>query len=342
MAISMYDTVALIRVVENVFEPSQFLLDTFFPNTVQSDTEYVAIDVLDGQRRLAPFVNPLQEGKLVEQLGIRTPTFKPPYLKPKVRIDPTRPLRRSLGERVGGDMTPMEREAINLRFELEEQIRMINRRLEWMAGRAMADGALTVVGEGVPQTSINFGRDAALNVTLSGANRWGQSGVSPVSMIETWGGLVLQKSGYPVTDVVFTPSAWAYFRADPRFAQIVASLANGIPGLQAAGVVAQTGGQLLGQWGQFRLWLYYDFYVDPVDNQQKPTLPDGTVLMGSRNIDGVRAFATIIDTEIGYPSIPYAPKSWVTHDPGARWLMTQSAPLVIPSRVNASFAAMVI
>lgn len=341
MPLSIYDTVALIRVVENLFEPSQFLLDTFFPNTVQSETEYVAIDVFDGKRRLAPFVNPLQEGKFVEQLGIRTPSFKPPYLKPKTRLDPLRPIRRSMGERVGGEMTPIQREAQNLRFEIEEQIRMINRRLEWMAGRAMADGALTVVGEGVPQTSINYGRDPTLNVTLTGATRWGQPGVSPVSMIESWAALTLYAGGYGVTDVVFTPASWAYFRADPRFAQIVASLVNGIAGLQAAGVVAAIGGQLLGQWGQFRLWLYYEWYIDPVDNVQKPTLPDGTVLMGSKDIDGVRAFATIIDTEIGYPSIPYAPKSWTTQDPGARWLMTQSAPLVIPSRVNASFSAMV-
>lgn len=342
MPMSLYDTIALIRVVENLFEPSQFLLDTFFPNTVQSNSEYVALDVFDGKRRLAPFVNPLQEGKLVEQLGMSTPTFKPPYLKPKVRIDPLHPLRRSMGEPIGGNMLPVEREAMNLRFELEEQIRMINRRLEWMAARAMSDSAIVVVGEGVPQTAINFGRNPALNVVLAGTSRWGQAGVSPIGMIEDWSALTLQTSGFGVSDVVFTPTPWKYFRNDPRFAQIIQSLVNGIPGLQAAGVGAVAGGQLLGQFGQFRLWLYYDFYVDPVDNVQKPVLTDGTVLLGSKAIDGVRAFATIIDTEVGYPAIPYAPKSWTTQDPGARWLMTQSAPLVIPSRVNASFSATVI
>jgi hypothetical protein len=210
-----------------------------------------------------------------------------------------------------------------------------------MAARALADGAITVVGEGVPQSSINYGRDSTLSVVLTGGNRWGQAGVSPFANVETWAGLVLQRSGFAVSDIVLTPGAWGYFRADPRFTQIVQSFANGIPGLQVATVTPQTGGQLLGQWQNFRTWLYYDWYVDPVDNVQKPVIPDGTILMGSRDIDGVRAFATIIDTEVGYPSLPYAPKSWTTPDPGARWLMTQSAPLVIPSRINASFAATV-
>lgn len=343
MAISLYDTVALIQVVEYLKEPSQFLLDMCFPNSYTSTTEEVALDVFVGKRRLAPFVNPLQEGKLVEPLGMQTTVFKPPYIKPKVRLDPLRPVRRAIGERIGGgDMTPVEREAMNLRFELEEQIRMITRRLEWMAAQALANGTLTVQGEGVPLTSISFGRSSANSIALTGANRWGQSGVSPADNIDAWSAVVLQGSGYPVTDVIFTPTAWRLFRADPRVAAIVASLANGNPDFAASTVAPRIGGQPLGTWGPYRLWLYFEWYVDPADDTEKPMMADGTVLLTSPNVDGVRAFATIMDSEIGYPSLPYAPKSWVTHDPGARWLMTQSAPIVIPSRVNASLAATVI
>lgn len=342
MALSIYDTTTLIRVVENLKEPSQFLLDMFFPSTTQSDTEFVTIDVFDGKRRLAPFVNPLQEGKFVEPIGFRSPTFKPPYIKPKTRLDPTRPIRRGIGERIGGGgVTPAERAAANLRVEMEDQLAQINRRLEWMAASALANGTLTVVGDGVPTAVIDYGRDPALNVTLTGANRWGQPGVSPSADIDVWSAQVLKASGFPVTDVVFTPSSWRAFRADPLVAAIVASFVNGNADFQAAGVRAERGGIRLGTWGQYTLWLYYEWYVDPVDGIEKPMLPDGTVLLGSAQVDGVRAFATIIDDEIGYPSVPYAPKSWVQQDPGVRWLMTQSSPLVIPARVNASFSAKV-
>lgn len=340
--VSIYDTNTLIQVVENLKEPSQFLLDMFFPNEVTSQTEFVTIDVFDGKRRLAPFVNPLREGRFVEPIGFRSPTFKPPYVKPKTRIDPTLPIRRQIGERIGsGNLSPIEREAANLRFQMEDQLGQINRRLEWMAASALANGTLVVVGDGVPQATIDFGRDASLQITLSGGNRWGQAGISPAANIDTWAALILKTSGFPVTDIVFTPASWALFRADPLVAAIVASFKNGNEDFMAAGVRPERGGIRLGTWGQYTLWLYYEWFIDPADGVEKPMLVDGTVLLGSRQIDGTRAFATITDPEIGYPAIPYAPKSWTTQDPAARWLMTQSSPIVIPSRINASLSAKV-
>jgi hypothetical protein len=341
MALSIYDTAALIRTVEYLKEPQSFLLDTFFPNVVTSQTEFVAIDVFTGKRRLSPFVNPLIEGRLVEPIGFRSDAYKPPYIKDKRRLDPMRPVRRSMGERIGGDMTPQAREAANLGFELQDQINMLTRRLEWMAAQALALGSITVVGDGVPQAVVNFGRSSNLSIALSGAARWGEAGVSPVADIDAWSVRVLQESGFPVTDVLFTPGAWAYFRADPIVGQIIASFNNGAPDLRVQGNPAQAGAQFMGTWGSYRLHRYYDWYVDPVDNTEKPMIADNTVVLSSANVDGVRAFATIMDPEVNYASVPYAPKSWTTQDPGARWIMLQSAPLVIPTRVNASLAATV-
>lgn len=339
--LNIYDTAALIAVVENLKEPSSFLLDRYFPNVMQSDTEFVAIDVFTGKRRLAPFVNPLVEARFVEPIGFRTDIYKPPYVKPKTRLDPLRPIRRGIGERIGGSSSPAQREAANLRLEMEDHLNQLTRRLEWMAAKAMCDGAITVVGDGVPSATISFGRASALSVALTGGDRWGQSGVSPVDNIDTWSAMFLKESGFAMTDILFTPLSWKYFRADPKVAAIVSSFQNGNANFQAAGVRAERGGQYLGTWGPYNLYLYYEWFVDPADNVEKPMVPDGTVLLSSPELSGTRAFATIIDPEIGYPSIPFAPKSWTTQDPAARWLMTQSSPLVIPTYVNASFAATV-
>lgn len=342
MALSIYDTSTLIRVVENLKPPSSFLLDKFFPNTSQSTTEFVTIDIFDGKRRLAPFVNPLQEGKFVEPIGFRSPTFKPPYIKPKTRLDPTRAVRRAIGERIGGgEMSPAVRQAANLALELEDQINQITRRMEWMASSALVNGAITVVGEGFPTAVINFGRAAALSVVLTGGNRWGQAGISPSANIDEWAARVLKESGQPVTDIVFTPSSWAAFRLDPLVQAVVASFVNGNPDFQAAGVRPVPGAIRLGTWGQYTLWLYYEWFIDPEDGVEKPMLADGTVLLGSDAVDGERAHAAILDEELGFPAVPYAPKSWVEKDPGVRWLMTQSATIVIPSRVNAVLSAKV-
>jgi hypothetical protein len=40
--------------------------------------------------------------------------------------------------------------------------------------------------------------------------------------------------------------------------------------------------------------------------------------------------------------VPYFVKSWTEEDPSVRFLMLQSAPLVFPTRPNASFKAKVL
>ena len=348
MAISLYDTISLAAIVEQMKLPSQFLLDTFFPGITVSQTEFIAVDVFVGQRRMAPFVSPLLEGKLVESLGMTTNQFKPAYLKPKTRLDPLRPIRRAIGEQIGGrDFSPVEREQQNLAFELDQHITMINRRLEWMAAQALVTGSVTVAGEGYPSQTVNFGRAASLTIAqLTSTAAWTLANITsnslvPSNNLQDWSALVLQASGLPVTDIIFTPGAWKVFRADPNVKSIIASLNYTAANLQASGVTAKTGGQFMGNWGPWRLWLYYDWYIDPTSLTETAMIPDGTVIMGSDQLNGTRAFGAILDPELGYVAQPYAPKSWTTQDPGARWLMTQSSPLVIPTQVNAALVATV-
>ena len=71
-------------------------------------------------------------------------------------------------------------------------------------------------------------------------------------------------------------------------------------------------------------------------------LVDGTVLLTGPELMGTRAFGQILDPAFNYGAMAYAPKTWVENDPAQRLIMMQSSPIVIPSRVNASFAATVI
>jgi hypothetical protein len=61
-----------------------------------------------------------------------------------------------------------------------------------------------------------------------------------------------------------------------------------------------TGGVYKGVWGSYRLWLYNDWFIDPADDTEKPMLTNGTVLMGSAGIEGVRAFGAIMDPAFNY------------------------------------------
>ncbi|HDL6856592.1 TPA: major capsid protein [Yersinia enterocolitica] len=347
---NIYDTNVLVGLVPNLKTSQNWLLDRFFPNVVTHDTEEVSIDVDIGKRRMSPFVSPLVEGKLVESRKYQTNTFKPAYIKDKRSPDLRKPIRRQMGERIGGEYTAAEREMLNIQFEMEDQIDMLNRRLEWMAASALTKSQITVVGDGFPTTVIDFGRSSNLTITLSGSDKWplsvaaGATNTQPSDDIEDWQTLMLKESGAVATDLVFTTSSWKAFRLDTTIKDNAITFPALSPfGNQVdAGPRVNKGAVYKGRWGNFDLWLYNDWFIDPADGIEKPMIPNGAVLMSGADLMGTRAFGVILDPAFNYGPMAFAPKSWVMPDPAQRYLLMQSAPLVIPSRVNASLCATVV
>ena len=348
----VYDTATLIQVVPNLKLAVRFLLDKFFPNIVTSDTEFVAIDVDVGKRRIAPFVSPMVEGKIVEQRRTQTNVIKPAYIKDKRAPDLRKPVRRMIGERVGGDMSAEERMMANLNFEMTDQLDMITRRLEWMAAQALLTGSVTIAGEGFPTVVVDFGRDSSLTVALTGTAKWTPANVlagnaTPVANLEGWQRTVLKKSGAVMTDIIFTTSAWTGFIADPLLKGAIYYPRLGESGNAIdPGAQIQPGAAFKGRWGQYNLWIYNEWFVDigteggTVDREY-PMLPDGSIILSGPDLMGTRAFGSIMDPAFNYAAMPFAPKTWLNEDPAQQYLLMQSSPIVIPSRVNASFAATV-
>lgn len=339
----IFDTNVLVQLVPNLLLSQNFLLDRFFPNIVTADSEYVSIDVDVGKRRMSPFVSPLVEGKLVEQRTYQTNTFKPAYIKDKRAPDLRKPVRRQIGERIGGELKGEERMMANLQFEMADQVDMINRRLEWMASQCLQTGQITVSGDGFPTTVINYGRDASLTVTNSGGAQWTVANITagtanPQQDIETWQHQLLKVAGAVARDLVFTTTPWNMFMRDPTVKQAVWYPGGGGPNNVDLGAKVDRGAVYKGRWGQYDLWLYNDWYVDD-NNVQQPMLPDGSVIMAGPDLMGTRAFGQIMDPDFNYAPMPYAPKSWVEKDPAQRLILMQSSPLVIPSRVNGSLFA---
>lgn len=339
----IFDTNALVHVVRSLKLPSQFLLDTFFPNVIEYETEFVSIDVDVGLRRMSPFVAPHVEGKPVEARKYQTNTFRPAYIKDLRTPDFRKPVLRAIGERIGGDLSPQERMQANLAFEMEDQIQMVQRRLEWMAAQALVNGSYAISGDGFENVTLSFSRDSALTVDISsgGSNApWGSAGVSPSQNIETWAQLVLQKGGRAPTDIVFTTGAYNLFLTDSRVQQSVWYLRSGDSNINFGGGNLVQGAVFKGEWGGYRLWVYNDWYID-ANGVEQPMIPANYVVLSSPALEGVRAFGAIMDDDFNYAALAYAPKSWVEKNPGRRHLLMQSAPVVIPSRVNASMSAKV-
>lgn len=345
----IFSTAVLMKVVENLPVPSSFLLDTFFPDVITGTTEEIHFDVDNGKPRIAPFVHPTVGGKIVADRGIETKMFKPAYVKDKRLFLPNAPLKRRAGERIGGDMSPMERRNAQIAVSLEDQLDMLTRREEVMASEALRAGQVTVSGEQYPTVVVNFGRANALTIALLTTARWGETGVKPLDNLETWAGLIQANSGAVAKTVVMDPKAWAIFRADADVEKRLNTLFAGQQGQLNLGPQARGNGnaraRFVGSLGDFDFWVYQDVYVDENGNVQQ-LLPDYTVLLGAAGsgkgtAEGARNYGVILDEKANYKSPRYFVKSWLEEDPANRLMLMQSAPLVVPFRPNATLCATV-
>lgn len=339
----LFSTNYLNGVVDSLKRTPAFILNTFFTSVETSDTEEIHFDVeLDGKkRRLAPFVHPLVGGKLVESRGFQTKTFTPAYVKDLRVHDANRPFKRTAGEQIGGsqNVTPAQRQQINLTRDLRDQVDMLTRRLEVMAVEALRTGKVTVKGDGFDSVQVNFGRDANLTITKTVGTKWGDGGIDPLADLEAWGMLVLKGSGSSIRNIIMEPDAWVKFRDNAKLEKRL-DLTRAETGKINLGVIPDHV-QYKGSDGTYDYWVYADWYIDPDTGTETPMLPSGTVL-GVGDIMGVRHFGAIKNEEAGYQSREYFSSSWLERNPSRRQILMESAPLMVPYRPNACFCATVL
>jgi hypothetical protein len=334
----IFSTGVLARVIAELPAPAPFILNSFFRDLQTETSEDIHFDVANGRRRLAPFVAPIVAGKVVQSKGFKTGTFKPAYVKDKRVFDSSRPFKRAIGERIGGELSPAQRQQALLAGDLQDQLEMLSRRQEVMAVEALRTGKVTVVGEEYPAVVVDFGRHADLTKTLTAGARWGEAGVDPLEDVNEWSMLVTQHSGAAANTLVMDVKAWQLFSAAPSLQKLLDRF-RGNDKLNAT--VVGEGGRYMGNIGDFDIWVYAGWYEDPTTEALVPYLPDYTVLITSPDLEGARAYGAIRDEEAGFQAVPYFSKSWVEKDPAVRILLLQSAPLPVPYRVNASFSAKV-
>ncbi len=97
----------------------------------------------------------------------------------------------------------------------------------------------------------------------------------------------------------------------------------------------------VGSIGDLDFYVYNDVYIND-DRQLRRLLPDATVVLVSREqLEGTRCYGMIMDEKASFKALRYFSKSWLEEDPAVRWLLLQSAPLIVPYRPNASLCATV-
>lgn len=343
----LFTTNSLIDLVQELPPAKAPLYDRYFRLVVQETSEEIHFDKVNHRRRIAPFVSPLIEGKIISANARKVETFTPAYIKDKRPIDQNAPFKRAAGETWKQPMTPEQRLQAYLLDQMQDQEEMIARRLEVMASEILRSGQVTISGEGYPTVVLNFGRAAGNLITpLTTTARWNDSAPKPPKNLRDWSLIGLQSGGYGLVDVIMGTDAFSSFADNAevrdKLKAVRDTATNTNMGFQQSeGLVQQ------GVYENFNIFSYAGWYVDPVSDTETAIWPADQVVLvappepgsGKGGVEGVRAFGAIRDGKAGFRAMPFFPKIWEENDPAVQYLMMQSAPLLFPLRPNCTVMA---
>lgn len=348
MTITLYGTTELIEVQQRLEDLPDGFFRNLFSRVITSDREEIMFERADiDSRKLAPFVAPNVQGRIMRGQGYSARSFKPAYVKPKHAVDPFKAIARRMGEPLLGGLSQAQRfdAAVvdNMRLERES----IERRWEWMAAKAMIDGLITVVGDDYPLVTIDFLRDASLTTTLAGTARWDQLATAdPLTDLAAASDNAFLLGNAPITDIIFGISAWANFIKNAAVLDLLSTQKRGSTSDFARTVLTQrqnyqSMGYIDGPGGRFNLWRYRNWYSD--------VNPDGSLtvrqFLDPRDVvgygpamDGIAMFGAIQDVDAGFlAQQAIFPKMWKNEDPSVVYTLSQSAPLFVPTNPNNTF-----
>lgn len=351
----LWQTHTLLGVMRDV-RAEDWYFGQFFNRQMRSTDEYIDFEKLPiRSRKLAPFVKPLGRGTSVYSDSSKTYRFKPAYSIVEEAIDPLRPLTFQPGiDRSMLDpnkLSPMQRRAILKAEMTAEAIKAIERRWEWMKARAIIDGSTVVTYQDGTSVTVDFQRDAGHTEALTGANEWGDAGVSIMDHIQTIVDTMNNAEfGAAPTRITMGGALAKIVRKDTEILNhmdlnIAGGTATVTRGLVSGGV---NGGKIY-KFGELRvggasgavieLWVNDETYQNTAGTSVRYLGQYEAVFTGPpETIMGYECFGMIVDQAANYQALPIFPKNFETGDDvKTEHLSFKSSPLMVPIAPNATY-----
>lgn len=304
MPVNLYDPRTLQRVFREIKPAFSFLKDTFFPGRETSVTELVDVDYVKGKRRLARYSSAKNlRGKEVKRDGYITRTFKPALINPKRTITGETIKQRLPGEHIYSGKSDEERAMELLAKDLDDLDQQVTRRGEQQVSELLFTGKVTMKDDDIDET---FDYEFTNKEVLSGTNLWTDANSDPFAELRQRKAAIRQKSGIVPNIVVFSEDAYEAFIKNPNVQKAFENrrITRGeiIPrpisaAVDYIGTISELG---------LELYVYTDWYVDPVTDVETAMIPAGYYLMGS---SGTESF-------INHGAITFidpTSKQWITH-----------------------------
>lgn len=326
MSVGMYDLRVMLRVVEQIFTPETWFLNTFFNGeTEQSQSEYIDIDIVKGGRVMAPICHPDGVGTPMSRYGFKTQSIKVPYVKPKVETTADQLLKRQPGESIySQNVAP----AVLAQRQVGKDLKMLKdsivRREEWMAACALQTGVVQLVGKNVEQ-NIDFLFDASHIVVLVGTALWDDIANSqPLQNLRAWKRKITKDSGIVPNCVVLgsdvVDALYKHFEANTGLGKLLdnrrVNMGQIDPQSLPEGVV------YMGDLEGMGIYSYDSYYQDSTGTLYSMMNPK-KIVIGSKNARCTRHYGAVRHLSAN-AIVPYYPITWEQTEEGVRWLMLMS------------------
>ncbi len=348
--VARYETWKTVDPIEYIDPQSTFLLDTFFPRVKLTKERMIEWDIVEGGRRIAPYVSPLVQGKPTRRLGHRSYNLSPAYIKLNDVLTPTEAFTRLPGEEYGGSVS-LERRIIELEAQaIKLHDNMITTRLEQMAAECLINAKLIVEPEEHPKIEVDFERPSDLTVNLSGAAAWDQNTSDPLTDIEALSRLSNRMNrGGNINKLIMTSVTYDVLQRHQDFRDLLKKDLNLSPGTKGFDLgpsndrKATKKGILAGKW---EIWTYDEHYEDDTAGAV-PFLPDDKILFVNTDqktgLNGTQFYGPLSDydalamaEERDMPTLKRHMKIKNRFDPSAIEVVTQSSPMLAIKRPNAT------
>lgn len=348
MSITLYGTEELILVQQRLADLPDGFFRNLFPRVITSDREEIMFERADiDNRKLAPFVAPNVQGRVMRGQGSYAQSFQPAYVKPKHVLDPTKAIARMIGEPLLGGRSLAQRFDAHMVNNMRLERESIERRWDWMACKAAVDGIITVVGDDYPARTVDFNRDPDLTVQLLTTARWSQTGTAdPLGDLANVVDTAFTSGNAPINNFVFGATAWRNFIKNAAVRDLLSTLNRGTTSTFSAIPLTQNAnyqpmGFIESPAGRFNMWRYSNWYsdVDALGALTRREFLDPTVVFGyGPAMDGIAMFGAIMDADANFAAeATIFPKMWKNPDPSVVYTMSQSAPLYVPGNPNNTF-----
>lgn len=344
---NIFEPRTMLEAVKSMPPVNTFLKNTFFKNPKTFPTAHVDVDFVKGSRRMAPFVHQKIGGKVVENTGFKTDTFKPELVAPDKITTADDILKRMPGETLYSGVSGQERAAIKLGEDLAELDEMITRREEWMCAQAIFTGKIPVKGEGLDYLiDFNFTNKE----TLSGTDLFSNKDSDPMAFLRQWHRRV-QMTGHVNPDMcIMAHDVCSAFISHPKVKDVLdnRNIMLGIinpqqlpNGVTYVGRITELGLDIY----QYNEW-YLDDFTDPNNPIDAPMVPDGYLALLSSRARYSMLYASVVvaDEDGSMMTVESArvPSSWLERRPPRRFVNISAKPLPVPHEVDSWFVAKVL